>query len=194
MKSVITSPQLCNAIPNFQCLAYCSWIQFSRTCNCCIVIPDFLSLDTRCRAFAERVLNERKCLLSCNLCVPYTSFCDTELFLLQSSRFHLHSLLPLFGLCLSQSILCRCTLHLESSSHRAEDHVISYCIQETSENFFLFSSVNGASRASHGSVMRHRSNVWGVLEKPQLQLQYKESWAMDRTTCWGLPGLHCASK
>jgi len=26
--------------------------------------------------------------------------------------------------------------HLESSSYRAEDHAIDYCIQETSENFF----------------------------------------------------------
>jgi len=42
----------------------------------------------------------------------------------------------------------RCISHLESSSYRAEDHAIDYCIQETSENFFLFSSDNGASRAS----------------------------------------------
>jgi len=37
-----------------------------------------------------------------------------------------------------QSVLCRCTSHLESSSYRDEDHAIDYCIQETSENFFYF--------------------------------------------------------
>jgi len=35
-----------------------------------------------------------------------------------------------------QSVLCRCTSRLESSSYRAEDHAIDYCIQETPENFF----------------------------------------------------------
>jgi len=37
-----------------------------------------------------------------------------------------------------QSVLCRCTSHLESSSYRAEDHAIDYCIQETSEHFLNF--------------------------------------------------------
>ena len=50
-----------------------------------------------------------------------------------------------------QSVLCRCTSHLESSSYRV-DHAIDYCIQETSENLFLFSSVYWASRASHMTV------------------------------------------